>query len=142
MKKIMILLVLALAACKSSKEATISVDKKDTVLFYSKGPCLGKCPVYNLRVFSDGMVVYESRDAQRKKVSVISRLSQEEIAELTDILENSLGEPTLFKRIRDRPVTILKCNDKEYEFHASKIDGLLKTVNTKIEDLVAQVQVE
>lgn len=138
----MILLILALASCKSGNQATSSVDNKDTVLQYSKGPCLGRCPVYNLRVFSDGMVLYESRDAKRQKVSVISQLSREEVGQLSAFLGNSLDAPTLFKRIRDRPVTVLKYDDKEYEYHASKIDGLLKQVNTRIEDLVAQVHSE
>lgn len=142
MKNIMILLVLALVSCKSGSQATTSIDKKDTVLQYSKGPCMGRCPVYNLRVFSDGMVLYESRDTLRQRVSVISQLSREEVGQLNKFLENSLSEPTLFKRIRDRPVTVLKYDDKEYEYHVSKIDGLLKQVNTRIEDLVAQVNVK
>ena len=101
MKKIMILLVLALTSCASSKEATAQAVKKEAVLYYSKGPCMGKCPVYDLLVYADGMLIYNSKDNRRKKISVISRLSKEELEELTGFLKNNLGEPTLFKKIRE-----------------------------------------
>jgi len=142
MKIIMILLILTLTSCKSGNPATTSVEKKITVLEYSKSPCLGRCPVYTLIVFSDGIVLYESRDVELKKVSVICQLSREQMEQLTSLLANSLEEPILFQRIRDRPVTVLKYDDNRYEYHASKIDGLLKQVNTRIEHLVAQVNDE
>jgi hypothetical protein len=142
MKNVMIVLILIVASCKPVKQVTTTVTQKEAFLEYSKGQCLGRCPVYNIRVFDDGMVVYEGRDRQRKKISIISQLSREEVQELTLVLGNTLGEPNLFKRIRDRPITALTYKNKEYKYHASKIDGKLKEVNARLEDLVAQVIVK
>ncbi|MFK7813087.1 MAG: DUF6438 domain-containing protein, partial [Maribacter sp.] len=60
MKNVMILLILALASCKSSDKVASVTEKKAAILQYSKGPCLGRCPVYNFQIFDDGMVVYQS----------------------------------------------------------------------------------
>jgi len=133
-------MILTLTSCKSSSPLGEPDIKKDTVLEYSKGSCLGgRCPVYNIRVYSDGMVVYERKDAQQKRTPIITQLSRDETVDLIAFLDANLNEPDIFKRIRDRPVTVLKYDNKAYQYHASKIDGILKQVNSRIENLVAQL---
>lgn len=114
---------------------------KEMLLFYSKGPCLGKCPVYDLAIYTDGTVRYKGVSKVDKKGVFEYQLSSETIGELTLLLENSLTVPIAFRRIRDIPVTTLKFRGKKYKFHASRAENRLKAVNTKVEDLIRQLNI-
>ena len=138
MRKLMRVLILALS-CKSGNYSVNQSDQEDVLIYYSKGPCLGNCPVYNLRVFVDGTVIYREVFMVKEKKVITKRLSSEEVGDLAKFLKNNLGYPTLFRRIRDRPLTILRFDGKEFEYHASKIRGQLKEANNKIEDLVGRL---
>lgn len=44
---------------KSTDEVFAEKLAKDTMLFMSKGPCLGRCPVYSITVYNNGRVKYD-----------------------------------------------------------------------------------
>ena len=44
---------------KSTDQKFAEKIAKDTMLFMSKSPCLGQCPVYRITIFNNGKVKYE-----------------------------------------------------------------------------------
>ncbi|MFS4467504.1 DUF6438 domain-containing protein [Maribacter sp. 2210JD10-5] len=142
MKNVIMILIVLLFSCKTGKHARTDNIEKEVLLYYSKGPCMGKCPVYNLWVFVDGTVLYREVFMAKEKKTISGKLSTEEMWNLTNLLKNSLGYPTPFRRIRDRPVTILQFDGKEFEYHASKIKDPLKEANDGIEALVKSLKAD
>ncbi|WP_420602597.1 DUF6438 domain-containing protein [Flagellimonas sp.] len=140
MKKIYMILVFTLFACKSG-EGTSAIPQGEPLLQYSKGPCLGRCPVYDFMVYPDGNFTYKNVRAIGPNKEIKGRLATEEMEKLTSALKSELGTPSAFKRVRDLPITKLKFDTKKYEYHASKISEGLKKVNTLIEDMVAGIVV-
>lgn len=139
MKKLILLIVLMIASCKTVENKVAQSTTADVLLTYSKSRCLGKCPVYDVKILKNGMLVYAGIDWVKQRGNVIIKLSAEALAELKSILNEITQEPTLFKRIRDRSVTVLRINEKIYEFHGSQADGQIKEVNSRIENWVDQV---
>ncbi len=136
------ILILALFSCKPGKNKGAGTDKKNVLLYYAKGPCLGRCPVYHLWVFTDGTILYKGVDKGDQKKEIKSRLSSNAIADLVMLLDSDLVRPMRLNRIRDIPVTTLKFDGKEYEYHASQVKGQLKKVNLKIEGWVTQLSLD
>lgn len=58
-------------------------DSKIVVLLERRrGDCFGPCPVYKLKIFSDGRVVFIGEENVREKKSVESRIDQEQLLAL------------------------------------------------------------
>ena len=132
-------MLLVMASCKTVEKTTVQNTTADVLLTYSKSRCLGKCPVYNVKILKDGMLVYTGVDWVRQKGNVIVKLSDDELAELKHIINTATKAPPAFKRIRDRPVTALMMNEKKYKFHGTPVDDQLKTLNSRIEHWVDEV---
>lgn len=139
MKKVILLMILMVTSCKTVENKIIQNTTADVLLTYSKSRCLGKCPVYDVKILKDGMLIYTGVDWVKQRGNVIIKLSSEELAELNGILDKTTKAPQLFKRVRDRSVTVLRINEKKYEFHGSQADGHLKAINSRIENWVDQV---
>ena len=136
------MLILSVISCKTVDHKVSKATTADILLTYSKSACLGQCPVYDLKILEDGMLVYEGKDKVKQKGTVMTMLSAAELAELVTLLDKTEVEPAVFKRVRDRPITVLEYNEKKYKFHSSQLDGQLKRINSTIENLVAQVNVK
>ena len=136
------MLILSVISCKTVDHKVSKAATADVLLTYSKSACLGQCPVYDLKILEDGMLVYEGKDKVKQKGTVMTMLSAAELAELVTLLDKTEVEPAVFKRVRDRPITVLEYNEKKYKFHSSQLDGQLKRINSTIENLVAQVNVK
>ena len=132
-------MLVIMASCKTVEKTTVQNTTADVLLTYSKSRCLGKCPVYNVKILKDGMLVYTGVDWVKQKGNVIVKLSAEELAELRQMMATTIKVPPAFKRIRDRPVTALMMNEKKYEFHGTPADDQLKTLNSRIEHWVDQL---
>ncbi|MEX0315239.1 MAG: DUF6438 domain-containing protein [Allomuricauda sp.] len=141
MKKVYMILILSLFACKSNKEAMV-LQEKEPLLHYSKGPCLGKCPVYDFWIYSDGNFIYKKVKGIKSNREIKGKLTLEEMEKLKTSLQNNLGEPISFKKVRDLPVSRLRFNGKKYEYHANKIKNGLKKANTLIEVMIAKIVVD
>ncbi len=143
MKNVLIVLVFGLFSCKSGQEIPEMVTQneviqKEMIISYSKGACLGNCPVYDLRIFEDGSAEYKGIKNVKKRGAVNTKLSKEEFMAFSKLLKN-LEPPKKLQKIRDRPVTSLHCNGRKYSYYANRIDGQLKDLNTKLEALVAKI---
>lgn len=132
------ILILSIFACKSGEEV-VAAQQKEPLLHYSKGPCLGRCPVYDFWVYPDGTFIYKKAKGIKSNREITGRLTSEEMDQLKISLQNNLGAPPSFIKVRDLPVSKLRFNGKKYEYHANKIKEGLKEVNTLIEGIVAEI---
>lgn len=83
MNKLILLtaLFVTLSACKSTKDA--SRDSPNSVRFaLDRGPCFGKCPVYSLKIYSNGLATYEGRPFAKKLGKYEKHLDRSEVKKL------------------------------------------------------------
>ena len=91
MKKILInsFLIFALlsinVACKTKKTTTID-NKKVLLVGIKRGACYGTCPVYEMKIMSDGRVSYKGIVHVSKKGDYEGMLSKTELQELTEMV--------------------------------------------------------
>ena len=135
MKRTALLFIIMLSACKANKD-TASVQEKEPLLHYAKGPCLGRCPVYDFWVYLDATFIYKDIKNNRE---IKGTLSPEEMEKLTTSLQGTIGTPYTFKRIRDLPVSKLRFGTEKYVYHASRVTGKLKATNILIEAIVKRL---
>lgn len=131
-----------LFSCKTGNYSTGKDNQKEVLIYYSKGPCLGKCPIYDFWVFTDGNFVYKEANKTRSNKNIKGQLAFEEVDDLVKFMKEQLGHPTIFRPIRDKPKTVLRFEDKEFEYYATKINGSLKEVDIKLTGLVNRVLFE
>ena len=70
-------------SCGNSKE--IPKSESEIIFSYRQTSCFGKCPVYNIEIYSDGLVKYEGKHHVSKKGNYIKHLSDEKIEEMIDL---------------------------------------------------------
>ena len=61
MSRSLLLVFLVLFACGSSKKGTeikIKEIKKELIISLERTPCYGTCPIYKIKIFSDGSAFY------------------------------------------------------------------------------------
>ena len=135
----MIVLILIMFSCKSAEKSLEEPSKNNVLVYYSKGPCLGKCPVYDLWIYKDGTVIYKGVDKVNYKGEIRTNLSSDELEILQSALSEEGFEVENFKRVRDLPITRLKYGIEDRKFYVSKIYGPLKKVNTLLELIVKRI---
>lgn len=85
---LMIALFVSLFSCKSTKDT--SRDSSNSVRFaLDRGPCFGKCPVYSLKIYSDGMATYEGRPFAKKLGKYEKRLDKNEVKKLNNAFKDA-----------------------------------------------------
>jgi hypothetical protein len=57
-------------------------ESKDPVVTLSRTACFGTCPVYTLKIFEDGSVVYEGREFVKKKGEVRGQIRKKAVEDL------------------------------------------------------------
>lgn len=52
---------LSLLACKTNKEAkkAVSFAEDEVIMYLSKGPCFGRCPIYQLNIYGNGLAEFK-----------------------------------------------------------------------------------
>ncbi len=138
MKQIMIIFILSMLSCKTT-ESAMQESKSDVLVYYSKGRCLGKCPVYEVFIHTDGTLIYNPIANAGKNGKVQTTLTSAQIEVLMKALSRVNFETIEFKRIRDLPITRLKYESKEVKYYVSKVNGDLKEVNVIIENLIKSI---
>jgi len=139
MKKMIFILMIPLLCCKSGNYSVAKADQKEQLVYYSKGPCLGNCPVYDFWVFKDGTFLYKDANKSRRNNTVRGRLAPDKVNDLMLFLKTNLEYPTLFRRIRDKPITILRFEGMEFEYYSTKVDGGLKEADTRMMGMIKRL---
>ncbi|PKV48242.1 hypothetical protein ATE84_0237 [Aquimarina sp. MAR_2010_214] len=139
MKCVMMILIMVGFSCQSTKSTSANVSKDEALVYYSKGPCLGKCPVYDLWIYHDGSISYSGINHVSVKGNISRKLEEQELKELKRILNKDSYGDRVFKKIRDRPITTLRFNGKEYKYYSNKIDGALKEIDVKLKNVMNNI---
>ncbi|MEM9649145.1 MAG: DUF6438 domain-containing protein [Bacteroidota bacterium] len=140
MKKVIVIMTLVLFSCRSNEKILGQEMANETLISYSKGPCLGgRCPVYQLEVYTDGTYYLKKSKGAYSQRKLEGKLSDDDLTALHQILNSTPGTVEPFRRIRDVPVTSLTYNGKKHKYHASRIEGPLHTINSRIEELVSTI---
>ena len=113
--------------------STIQHDASNPVIQLTKKRCLGKCPVYDLMIYKNGLVTYNGIDHVSKKGLHQFSIPSKRIEEL-----NKLFDESGFKEIendktkgRDFPITQLTYQNKTVSFK-----GIVpKNIHVIIEEL-------
>jgi len=130
MKKIILLLSIILASC--------SVQKKQHIgpyIYFSETRCLGKCPVYDISIYSNGKVLYNGIENVSKMGIHRTTISLKKMKTLEKTLKNIdlnlLKQKFISKR--DLSYCVLKYNGtilKTREKH--KLNTFLESINSII----------
>ncbi|WP_159025741.1 DUF6438 domain-containing protein [Aquimarina sp. Aq78] len=139
MKYVMIVLIMVNFSCQSTKNTATDTSKDEALVYYSKGSCMGKCPVYDVWIYEDGSVFYSGIQHVSAKGNIKTKLKEEEFRALKTILNKGLNEDLAFKKVRDWPITTLRFNGKEYKYYSSKIHGTLKEIDNKLKKAIDSI---
>ena len=105
----------------------------------TKKRCLGMCPVYDLFIYINGVVVYNGIDHVTDKGKRQFELSEEKLNEVKALLDDldieSLKKHT-YKKTRDLPVTELFIDGTKLSFQGRDIPEEVQTVITALEALI------
>jgi len=85
-----LLLLLLSSACSIITKyqlQSIQLDKLEKLVELSKGPCYGKCPVYALTVYTNGIVAYEGKQFTNREGVFVTKLSDAELRTLKSDLQ-------------------------------------------------------
>ncbi len=137
MKKMLILLLVLSFSCKSGDSTTKNIEAQ-TLVYYSKSACLGKCKAYDLWIYGDGTLKYTVITTKEQK-NYYKKISEQELVDLLmELTSDELVAPDV-KKVRDRPVTRLRFEGKELVYDASRITGMLKMANTRLQNIAARI---
>ena len=123
------------------EEVVIEVTE---LVYYGKTACYGDCPVFFLKIYSDGKLEYNGIKNVARQGIVERQLSQEKLTILLEQIESNgffqLAEkyPIHGKRIVDFPNTILKMNNKKTK-HTVVNNYDAPTAFFKIENLLQEL---
>ncbi|WP_160111923.1 DUF6438 domain-containing protein [Aquimarina sp. AU58] len=139
MKYVMIILIMVSFSCQSTKNTTANTSEDEALVYYSKGSCMGKCPVYDVWIYEDGSVSYSGIHHVSVKGNIKAKLEEQEFRALKTMLNKDSYEGLAFKKVRDKPITTLRFNGKEYKYYSSRIDGALKEIDTTLKNAIDNI---
>jgi len=118
------------------------------MLKYKKTPCYGKCPIYEVEVYTDGYITYNGKNFVEKIGAYETKISAEEVKALKqrffdiNFLELSNEYPISGPKIADLPSTIIDFRVGDMIKHVSdkhdapkKLKELEKWVETYFDGL-------
>lgn len=137
MKRLMIITLFTIFACKCPGDA---LEKKNVLVQYTKGSCLGKCPVYDLWIYEDGSILYVGLENVEKLGEVKAQLPVKQLNNLKEVIDNIVLEEKYFKLKRDLAVTRLAYNDISIKYNSTALSGKLELLNNLLDGIARQVQ--
>lgn len=127
---------MALLATYFSKRHKQSYNIKDAFLSLSKGKCINECPVYDLWIFKDGLVVYNGIENVEKQGIHRLFISLEAVKHINHLLLNMGPEDLGNNNQRKKPLTLLKFKGKRIVYQTSRIGGSLLELDRLLESIV------
>lgn len=107
---------------------TVKQDPSDPLIQLTKKRCFGKCPVYDLYVYKDGLVKYNGIDHVKRRGKHEFTLSEDQLTEIKNVFE-AAGFETLEsqeKKVRDLPITQISFQHKKVQFIGNDIPKEVK----------------
>jgi len=84
--------LLAWASCNFNalrKATAIDLSQLEPLVAMEKGPCFGRCPVYSMKVYENGVASYEGKQFSDLEGLHVKRISKTALAELKSTLESA-----------------------------------------------------
>ncbi len=133
---------------KSTDEKFAEKIAKDTMLFMSKGPCLGRCPVYTITIYNNGRVKYDGINNVDMEGIYESKLEGSQQADGRKLIDK-IDLPRMYNRyprgvnmVADVAVTKLLISDGVLKFPTVISYGQpdeIKDIQAYLEKLVAEL---
>lgn len=84
-------MLLAVSSCKTTKKLAdnSTLTDEDIILSLNRGPCFGKCPVYDLTLYNNGYMLYNAKRFVKEEGLFARNLSAEELEVITNKLKAS-----------------------------------------------------
>ncbi len=99
-------------------ESFVVKNRVEEILYYGKTACYGECPVFFLKIFSDGTVIYNGIQNVEKKGIIRTTMRKERLSNLVaqiatpHFFRMAQNYPTSGRRVQELPNTILQINNK------------------------------
>ena len=134
MKNIAFIILITLGfSCSSVKQ-----NSSEPMIQLTKKRCLGKCPVYDVFMYSDGLVSYNGIDNVKKIGRHQFKISEGKMLELQQLFTNAkfqeIENPE--KKGRDLPLTQVSYKNKTISYQGQNISEDVKGIVSRIEELV------
>ena len=141
MKKIIVVLIATLISCTSVKDNNKLISKDKLRLELKKGPCFGTCPIFDVRLFENRLVMYNGKRFVEHQGTFEWYMDKSDFNEVNELLNSKdLAKSIDFNtRAQDLPLTSLSIytqTDTITLKHKGAISKELKERLKKIESLV------
>ena len=130
----LIIMILMSPSCSVNKKQR-SLTQEKVIITYSKGKCLGKCPVFDLYIYNNGRVVYNGIDNVDKKGVLETFVSLEKLKRIEFLMLGFDSSQIGNVNGRDLPFTMLKINNKKVFYRSTRASGNLLKINNLIENI-------
>ncbi|WP_027138092.1 DUF6438 domain-containing protein [Gaetbulibacter saemankumensis] len=117
-----------------TKEETVK-----TFLTFSKGKCSKKLTVYDLWIYHNGDVVYNGIKNVPKLGVHTARVSNDVILKLDFYLTNANAKEINYVLGNDKPLNILKYQEKKVVFQSNRVKGNLRETYNILENIVNKI---
>ncbi len=82
--------LLVLSSCKTKQPTTATSSAQGEELYLlSKGPCFGRCPVFSMTVYDNGLVKYKGTNFTKMLGTYEKIITAEELTQLAELFEAS-----------------------------------------------------
>jgi hypothetical protein len=87
---LLLLTLLLAASCKTIKPDAKHPDKNGTlILSMERTPCFGRCPVYTIKLYENGLLVYNTKQFTDTTACRYTVLTKEKVAGVKTLFNNS-----------------------------------------------------
>ncbi len=150
-KCILLSAAIFLASCKTSRiDLQNPENNGDLLLALERTPCFGVCPVYEAKLYSNGLLLYHGKRNTDKTGMYYAKVSKKELSSLSAfMLSNNYFEleskyPVKGKAPSDLPSCIIyfknKNSEKRIEDHRWETPESLSAIERKVDSLIASQQ--
>ena len=117
---------------------TVKQSPSDPLIQLTKKRCFGKCPVYDLYVYTNGLVKYNGIDYVQRKGEHEFTLSEDQLTEIKSVFKAANFETleSQEKKVRDLPVTQISFQHKKVQFIGNDIPKEVKKGIEFLESIV------
>lgn len=81
-------LIFGMYSCKATK-VNAQIAKEDVILSLERTPCFGRCPVYEIKIYANGLLLYQGKRNVADTGCHYRKISKQELASLKEAFCNA-----------------------------------------------------
>ncbi|MBK9271445.1 MAG: hypothetical protein IPM48_07595 [Saprospiraceae bacterium] len=146
----LLLTAFLISSCSTNKKTLDDQNSKDPLqpmISFKKTPCFGKCKVYKISVYQDGLTILEGIEHIEKTGVHFGQLDKTELEKLKKDLRSlpwNTYKPSYFKNIPDLPSTELRYFHSRDSIQTIKsntsLPNDLESIQTRLAELVESLK--